>query len=128
MTDNGLAALVEWLDGDDGVWYDRFGLWLSGRRDTAWLAAKMIGERGVFLPDGTCGHEEEYLGYWRATNEALATIAALRAALDGLVVAAEVACECYEGFRSDGTLAPLLTGTQIAALRAALATAKEAGE
>ena len=78
MTDNGLAALVEWLDGDDGVWYDRFGLWLSGRRDTAWLAAKMIGERGVFLPDGTCGHEEEYLGYWRATNEALATIAALR--------------------------------------------------
>ena len=128
MTDNGLAALVEWLDGDDGVWYDRFGLWLSGRRDTAWLAAKMIGERGVFLPDGTCGHEEEYLGYWRATNEALATIATLRAALDGLVVAAEVACECYEGFRSDGTLAPLLTGTQIAALRAALATAKEAGE
>jgi len=55
-----------------------------------------------------------------------ATIATLRAALDGLVVAAEVACECYEGFRSDGTLAPLLTGTQIAALRAALATAKEA--
>jgi len=50
MTDNGLAALAEWLDGDEGVWYDRFGLWLSGRRDTAWLAAKMIGERGVFLP------------------------------------------------------------------------------
>jgi len=52
-------------------------------------------------------------------------IATLRAAMDGLVVAAEVACECYEGFRSDGTLAPLLTGTQIAALRAALADAKE---
>ena len=63
----------------------------------------------------------------RRATLADAEIATLRAALDGLVAAAEVACECYEGFRSDGTLAPLLTGTQIAALRAALATAKEAG-
>jgi len=125
MTDNGLAALVEWLDGDDGVWYDRFGLWLSGRRDTAWLAAKMIGERGVFLPDGTCGHEEEYLGYWRATNEALATIAALRAALDGLVAAAQMAVPALAYGAPVQAAAGL--GDPEPAFRAALATAKEAG-
>ena len=41
MTDERRAALAEFLDGDDGVWYDRFGLWTQGKRDTAWLAAKI---------------------------------------------------------------------------------------
>jgi len=93
MTDNGLAALAaalgEYKAGIIGTfsipqsaaprWDDRSiedrEAWITGATDDA---AAILGERGVFLLDGTCGHEEEYLGYWRATNEALATIAALR--------------------------------------------------
>ena len=89
--------------------------------DTNGLAALLENRQ---MPDNS--RPDVTLGELRSLRSAdAATIATLRAALDGLVVAAEVACECYEGFRSDGTLAPLLTGTQMAALRAALAAAKE---
>jgi hypothetical protein len=82
---NGLAALAAALHtARVGCYTDYRGDWAcDGRAGTHGPnAAAILGERGVFLPDGVCGHEEEYLGYWRATNEALATIAALRAALD----------------------------------------------
>jgi ribosomal protein L12E/L44/L45/RPP1/RPP2 len=36
-----VSDLKDFLDGDDGVWYDRFGLWTQGKRDTAWLAGKL---------------------------------------------------------------------------------------
>ena len=117
MTDNedrGLAALAAAVQEADDKWNQMestTGLW----RD--FMAAALDGH------DGPTKAEHNH-----ALRLAADEIATLRAALDGLVVAAEVACECYEGFRSDGTLAPLLTGTQIAALRAALATTKEANK
>ena len=121
MTDNGLAALAAALhDIHPGP-----RPWVGGLTAEEFAAA-ILGPRGVFLPDGLPRPTASVMqAYEDGVESQAATIAALRAALDGLVVAAEVACECYEGFRSDGTLAPLLTGTQIAALRAALATAKE---
>ena len=36
-----MSDLKDFLDGDDGVWYDRFGLWTQGKRDTAWLVGKL---------------------------------------------------------------------------------------
>ena len=141
MTDNGLAALTERLveveeskiKGEcisDACDHDEDD---PEHQPTGWVgcgdAAAILGERGVFLPDGLPRPTASVMqAYEDGVESQAATIAALRAALDGLVVAAEVACECYEGFRSDGTLAPLLTGTQIAALRAALATTKEANK
>jgi hypothetical protein len=127
MTDNGLAALAAALH---RAFTEKPYEYADGHvapvlRDDA--AAAILGERGVFLPEGDCGHEEEYLGYWRATNEALATIATLRAALDGLVAAAEEVVASAESYSSEDRwgIYPLGLFAETAALRAALATAKE---
>jgi hypothetical protein len=100
MTDNGLAALAAEIDNhwlyrtDDMVFRCSFGDWEHTPDDTvaegdryepfsAHIAAAILGERGVFLPDGLI--TRKVLRTWQegaARDEA--TIATLRAALDGL--------------------------------------------
>ena len=79
MTDNGLAALAEALVRADY-------LSPNGYPATDSFAAAILGPRGVFLPEGL---PEIVENMEDAYHEALAlrgaTIAALRAALDGLV-------------------------------------------
>ena len=96
MTDNGLAALAAALyAGDDA---------LRSMAEARGAAAAILGERGLFLPDGhgLCGIQDAM-----TITEQAATIATLRAALVGLVEAAE----------------DILRGDEHDALRAALATA-----
>jgi hypothetical protein len=115
MTDNGLAALAAALSAaahDDGRHYwckDRNDCGLYGYAEE--FAAAILGERGVFLPDGL----EEYRELIRQYQ---AEIATLRVALDGLVVAA-AAVLASDALDPDEFLA------LDRALRAALATAKE---
>jgi len=78
MTDNGLAALAEALEHEgDACSYDAAtdSLRCPGSEAHIGLARRLLGERGVFLPDGLgpvmVGMAKE--------------IATLRAALDGLV-------------------------------------------
>jgi hypothetical protein len=129
MTDNGLAALAAALraTGPDSPYLD------GGEHDRQWAAA-IIGERGVFLPDGlpeayeladvvaqrAIGREAQALddAEWERALETridtqTATIATLRAALDGLVAAVSDIADGTEGEQTR------------AHLRAALAAAKE---
>ena len=107
--------------------------WVGGLTDDEFAAA-ILGERGVFLPDGMpvpLGNltEEEIVaafksGYLvpRPPAEQAATIATLRAAMDGLVEPlGEWLIEMMER-----NLTPA-EATLYDALRAALATTKEAG-
>jgi len=106
MTDNGLAALAAALP-----------LWMTerGAPDLAeTIAATILGPRGVFLPDGL---DAEFDFLARINAEQALTIATLRAALDGLVAAAEYVAD---GIASDKPQTANI-------LRAALAAAKESG-
>jgi hypothetical protein len=81
--DRGLAALAKALDKviDDGFYYRD----LYGSRP-AEDAAAILGERGVFLPDGLDPDDKMTMDLMEhAIREDQATIATLRAALDGLV-------------------------------------------
>ena len=101
MTDNGLAALAARLERADF-------LSPNGYPSAASFAAAILAKRGVFLPDGLgpvmVGMAKE--------------IAALRAALDGLVEAAERVL-------AYGRVRPFADAARDQ-LRAALAEAKEA--
>ena len=121
-TDPRIAALAEVLREviDDG-WYYRDLYKSRPSEDAAAILAA--------LPPDWCGHaDEEYnsrISRMIAEQDAIriehtAEIARLRP----IEEAARVVCECYEGFCGDGTLAPPLTGAQIAALRAALGEAE----
>jgi len=129
MTDNGLAALAAALH----AIHPGPRPWVGGLTDDEFAAA-ILGERGVFLPDGMpvpLGNltEEEIVaafksGYLvpRPPAEQAATIATLRAAMDGLVEPlGEWLIEMMER-----NLTPA-EATLYDALRAALATTKEAG-
>jgi len=113
MTDNGLVALAERLE-------EYFGpSWWPGLTDVTIIAAdtqiaagKILGERGVFLPDGLI--TRKVLRTWQegaARDEA--TIATLRAALE-MVVAQKWWCNWGTG-----------ANAALDAARVALATAKE---
>ena len=135
MTDNGLAALAaalgEYKAGIIGTfsipqsaaprWDDRSiedrEAWITGATDDA---AAILGPRGVFLPDGVCNH----IGLINALKDNAATIATLRAALDGLV---EAAAETVAAWDEPENYRLRIWPRVEAALRAALATAKEAG-
>jgi hypothetical protein len=116
MTDNGLAALAAalyhvTLDEDDEGFDGEAGWQFHGSRDD--LAAAILGPRGVFLPDGL--RSVEIYNHWAALlDDQAATIATLRAALDGLVAAAERHYQQGSNASAD-------------ALRVALAAAEEAG-
>ena len=162
MTDNGLAALAAAIRAAEQMHADRLGVvgpayngppseWYDG------YAAAILGPHGVFLPDGMpvpLGNltEEEIVaafksGYLvpRPPAEQAATIATLRAALDGLVVKVdEYLVGIERGFEHWEADHPV-TGEHLSgdpkvaflgrdqwyeptlALRAALAHAKEAG-
>jgi hypothetical protein len=148
MTDNGLAALAAALH--DLAAREAVGIVVENEitdngitahsractpADHEAFAAAILGERGVFLPDGLpegpqcpwmdtgsderCGqiegHEPPHIFAWHRCRAAAtdATIATLRAALDGLVEAASApsAMQAHEW----------------ALLQSALATAKKAG-
>jgi hypothetical protein len=118
MTDNGLAALAAALDQViDGGFYYRDLYKTRPAED----AAAIIGERGVFLPDGLQGEPTQFAGIvWHERYDAAAaTIATLRAALEGLVEAADLVVSEY------GEHGGPPIGHAVAALRAALAAAKE---
>ena len=141
MTDNGLAALAAALQEADDSWNQMEST--DGRwRD--FIAAAILGERGVFLPDGAkvrrnaimveqdaeIARQAATIATLRADAyatidllaNALSEIATLRAALDGLVEPlGEWLIEMMER-----NLTPA-EATLYDALRAALATAKEAG-
>ena len=113
MTDNGLAALTARLERADF-------LSPNGYPTAASFAAAILRNGAVFLPEGLA---EEW--DWRQERDALmgliesggATIAALRAALDGLVEAAERVL-------AYGRVRPFADAARDQ-LRAALAKAKE---
>ena len=114
MTDNGLAALAAALyAGDDA---------LRSMAEARGAAAAILGERGLFLPDGhgLCGIQDAM-----TITEQAATIAKLRAALDGL--RDEVAALA---FLIPGDHIPYMEASLVLSAidRAALATAKEAGK
>ena len=143
MTDNGLAALAAALP-----------LWMTerGAPDLAeTIAATILGPRGVFLPDGL---DAEFDFLARINAEQALTIATLRAALDGLVEAADfrASVEFEKGWHGPDLLlgiafwmdkqddrreaewdTPAARSVQTdvrrwaEALRAALATARESG-
>ena len=127
MTDNGLAALAAALEHEgDACSYDAAtdSLRCPGSEAHIGLARRLLGERGVFLPEGLA---EEW--DWRQERDALmgliesggATIAALRAALDGLVDFAWHKPTC--GFLRTSTVShPVICNCS---LTAALAAAKE---
>jgi hypothetical protein len=123
MTDNGLAALAAALyAGDDA---------LRSMAEARGAAAAILGERGLFLPDGhgLCGIQDAM-----TITEQAATIATLRAALDATTEALWDACDCpYHG--QDDAHRKVLDNHQPycnvaqdpinSLLRAALATARE---
>jgi len=125
MTDNGLVALAERLE-------EYFGpSWWPGLTDVTIIAAdtqiaagKILGERGVFLPDGLI--TRKVLRTWQegaARDEA--TIATLRAALDDLHIAA-IRQEPPKNISEEAMLAVVRYRQSVLDLfRAALATAKE---
>jgi len=80
--------------------------------------------RGVFLPDGLQGEPTQFAGIvWHERyDKAAATIATLRAALDGLVEAAEAVVASAESYSSEDRwgIYPLDLFAETAALRAAL--------
>ena len=142
MTDRGLAALAAALtDLFPAAQHDRWPF------TPQQVAAAILGERGVFLPDGLLSTSMQleaiaarYEAEVAASNARiavltgakpdprLATIACLRAALDGLVVAvpeAELAARFGNGDRYPLGGEVEIEG-RIFALRAALAKAKEA--
>jgi len=80
MTDNGLAALAAALH----AIHPGPRPWVGGLTDEEFAVA-ILGERGVFLPDGL---DAEFDFLARINAEQAATIATLRAALDGLGEAA----------------------------------------
>jgi hypothetical protein len=169
MTDNGLAALAAELlaldDDNPGVLSD-IGIDDGAAKDAA---AAILGERGVFLPDGLQGEPTQFAGivwhdrYDKAAAEiatlraqyaaqlnltietkgeidtlradaaatidqwadALTEITTLRAALDRLVAAAQMAVPALAYGAPVQAAAGL--GDPEPAFRAALATAKEAG-
>ena len=124
MTDNGLVALAERLE-------EYFGpSWWPGLTDVTIIAAdtqiaagKILGERGVFLPDGLI--TRKVLRTWQegaARDEAIAT---LRAALDDLHIAA-IRQEPPKNISEEAMLAVVRYRQSVLDLfRAALATAKE---
>jgi hypothetical protein len=137
MNDNGLAALAARLP-DALTYSDDYPYDL----DPVGTATNILAGGAVFLPDGhddcpycagemcarfdglNCQHDmEERHGYFTPTiAEQAATIATLRAALDGLVKATErIDRQIGLGFGTD------LSRESADDLRAALAKAKEAG-
>jgi hypothetical protein len=121
MADNGLAALAAVLEtvmrdsvARVGGPYAALGSpEVTITFDRAAFAAAILGERGVFLPDGLDG------ATWTHWVEKDDTIATLRAALDGLVEAADYIVTEYAAWPDDAI------PSSIEALRAALAAAKE---
>jgi hypothetical protein len=112
MTDNGLAALAQRLE----AWFGPS--WWPGLTDVTIIAktpevaaAAILGERGVFLPDGLDGLTWDRF----VVNEN--TIATLRAVRDA---AQAVIDDWYSGGEIETGRTPFHD-----ALRAALATAKE---
>jgi hypothetical protein len=87
-------------------------------RKWARLVLAILGERGVFLPDGD--DDDLMRALTKELAEQEAEIATLRAAMDGLVEAVET--EWYNGNVDEGARDRIL-----ATARAAIATAKEAG-
>jgi len=122
LSNNGLAALAAAMtDLFPAVQRD----WWPFTPEQA--AAAILGERGVFLPDGDCGHTYpaccEYACYEDPGCACEAcTIATLRAALDGLVAAAADFLADWDGFDD---VRPSRTGDALRTALAALATAKE---
>ena len=114
MSDNGLVALAAALH----AIHPGPRPWVGGLTDDEFAAA-ILGERGVFLSDGQVGLDN--LGYQQGLRHGAAEIATLRAALDGLrEPLGEWLIEMMER-----NLTPA-EATLYDALRAALATAKEA--
>jgi hypothetical protein len=67
MTDNGLAALATTLVEIDVKSIDDWWTWEPTK-----LAAAILGPRGVFLPDGDCGHVEgRYESLYRSSQTAI---------------------------------------------------------
>jgi hypothetical protein len=137
MSDNGLAALAAALR-EFRARPDWAGFWTPEQE-----AAAILGPNGVFLPDGPREEYAELYGWVADASTRIdrdaATIAALRAALDGLVEAADPALawmaeKCVpdgaeyaaEGHLFSLSIGELNEGEAIRdALRAALAKAKE---
>jgi hypothetical protein len=117
MTDNGLAALAAALyAGDDA---------LRSMAEARGAAAAILGERGLFLPDGhgLCGIQDAM-----TITEQAATIATLRAALDRLACYADAASDCpYPMHDPEKCDHRYILREEATLARAALATAKEAG-
>jgi hypothetical protein len=139
MTDNGLAALAAALH----LVYCRGNAPMHSAPDHS--AAAILGPRGVFLPNGDCGHVGwpgvTFLQDQAATIAALRadldsesmeradaerTIATLRAALDGLVKASEWLSASAPS--KPTAFQAKVTASRLADFRAALARAKEAGK
>jgi hypothetical protein len=164
MTDNGLAALAAALEAPLLMRGVRFygPIPPEPLSDLDMVAAAILGERGVFLPDGllrvevtsdraTCNHigqaatirdlrdklavdDEIIPSLGERLETALATIATLRAALDGVQAIIDEPLSVHDHtFDVDGKAPVELVrmGAEVAAedfrgaLRAALATAKE---
>jgi hypothetical protein len=124
MTDNGLAALAERLhphtcfDHPDGAHIPPL---------CATRAAAILGERGVFLPDGLTGEDLRRSDF---VDEQAATIATLRAALDGLVAwESHLRRQHLDGTHLNDGICPGFDHCATARVLAAMidATAKEAG-
>ena len=68
-------ALAAWLNGDDGLWYDRFGLWTQGKRDTRWLVEKVASDPAfrAALTDAIAEawHDADEVGVTRAGGDCL---------------------------------------------------------
>ena len=138
MTDNGLAALsLPVHDLLDSLGYCGVrGVHLPWN-DVSAIAAAILGERGVFLPDGRPGDSmtryleaEADVGRLLAVvdqqAEAIATLRAALAAAEALLAAA-FSGDDYWTTNSIPMEAPRGVVRKVRALRAALATAKEAG-
>jgi len=77
-------ALAAWLNGDDGLWYDRFGLWTQGKRDTRWLVEKVASDPAFraaltdAIAEALAGEDDEDFGYpagWTPDEFAAAIVA-----------------------------------------------------
>ena len=151
MTDNGAAALAAALHPMScGVWH------VNGIERCKTDAAAILGERGVFLPDGDCGHDPTHrerchnydpdavIAHALAVNdEQAATIATLNAAhektAEALVIAVQQALAAEDHIATLRAALELVVAEPfwsnwghhanpaLDAARAALATAKEAG-
>jgi hypothetical protein len=130
--DNGLAALAAALN-DAQIEADEIRL----GRDLALVAKRILGERGVFLPDGLphdwatvmsamsiVAHNEKVMAEIAEDQD---TIATLRTALDGLVEAASEVTDHAEVHFHERPSTPMwwVDDRRFHALRAALAHAKE---